>query len=203
MSKRRGGGKLGNTCGWTSGRRRERFDSSDLFSSKDTFSGSRRKEDSVCAAINHRTDQVYPFKRPSLTKANLKPSPSKAAQPKPATPRKPTPTINKRKWEESEDDEDSEEREFRVWKKKREDLKEEWRRSKTKKAQPRDEGEESAAGIELENEQEITSFNHTKPGPIKTSGRPPTLQIDPSFPNKASEERSTINSISSRQRKRR
>jgi hypothetical protein len=42
-------------------RRKERFDPSDLFSSTDTFSGFRRKEDSVCVSINHRTDQAYPF----------------------------------------------------------------------------------------------------------------------------------------------
>jgi hypothetical protein len=47
--------------------RKERFDPSDLFSSTDTFSGSRRKEDSVCGSINHRTDQAYPCKRTSPT----------------------------------------------------------------------------------------------------------------------------------------
>jgi hypothetical protein len=51
-------------------RRKERFDPSDLFSSTDTFSGFRMKEDSVCVSINLRTDQTYTFKKSSPIKAN-------------------------------------------------------------------------------------------------------------------------------------
>jgi hypothetical protein len=81
-----------------------------------------------------------------------------------------------------EDEEDSEEREFRAWKKKREeDLKEEWRRSKIKKAQPPEEVEESSSCIEFE----IPIFNPVNPSQNQASGIHSTPQDRPLIPQQS------------------
>jgi hypothetical protein len=158
-------------------RSRERFDP-DLFSSTDTFSGSRRKEDSVCTSINHRTDQAYPSRRSSPSKPFPKPSASpKAAQPTIPipTPRNQTVFNNKKKWEESEEEEDSQEREFLAWKRKRE---EEWRRSKVAKPQLSEEGshtmdekDESSSCTGLDEDPDIPTFIPITTSKNQTIGR--------------------------------
>ena len=55
-------------------RRRDIYDLSDLFSSTNHFSGSRRKEDSVCASFNNRTDQAYLSRRSNTYKSSPKPT---------------------------------------------------------------------------------------------------------------------------------